>query len=89
MTVNPTKLRANARKLDQLNGKVATVLAAMQRGEALHHERMWYGGIWWLSNGRRITDEIAQVVIQNANVTGVGDALFHGARSQTYRWIES
>ena len=89
MTVTTAKLRANARKLDQLNGKVATVLAAMQRGEALHHERMWYGGIWWLSNGRRITDEIAQLVIQNTNVTSVGDALLSDVPAQTWRWIES
>jgi hypothetical protein len=88
MNFSPQKLRAQARRLDRLNGSVATVLAAMQRGEALHHERMWYGGIWWLSNGRHIPNEIAQAVIQ-PNVASVGDALFHDAPSQTYRWIES
>jgi hypothetical protein len=89
MTVNPAKLRANARKLDALNGKVANVLTAMQRGEALHHERTWYGGIWWTSNGRQVSGEVARVVIQSANVASVGDALFDNVPAQTWRWIES
>src|SRR6516225_2877937 len=89
MTISPGKLRNQARRLDRLNGKVATVLTVMRRGEALILEYRWHGRVWCLSGGRHITDEIAQVVIQNTNVTSVGDALFQGVRSQTHRWIES
>jgi len=89
MKVATAKLRANARKLDRLNNEATSVLAAMKRGEALLLEYRWYGPVWCLSGGRHITDEIAQVVIQNTNVTSVGDALFQGVRSQTHRWIES
>jgi hypothetical protein len=88
MTANPAKLRANARKLDRVNSEAASVLAAMQRGEALLLEYRWYGRVWCLSGGRHITDEIAQAVIQNANVTDVGDALFSDVPAQTWRWVE-
>jgi hypothetical protein len=87
MTVNP--LRANARKLNRLNGEAASVLKAMQRGEALLLEYRWYGRVWCLSGGRHITDEIAKIVIQSARVTSVGDALFSDVPSQTWRWVES
>jgi hypothetical protein len=60
----------------------------MQRGEALHFEHAWFGPVWWMSRGLRVSDEVARVVIQNANVTGVGDALFNDAPAQTWRWIE-
>jgi len=89
MTVATAKPRANARRLDRVNGKVATVLTAMQRGEALLLEYRWYGRVWCLSGGRHITDELAQVVIQNTNVTDVGDTLFSDVPAQTWRWVES
>lgn len=88
MTVILTKLRRNARKLDQLNIKVTRVLAAMQRGEALLMEYRWYGRSWRLSRGRAVPDEVTQVVIKSTNVGDVGDALaIDGARPQTWRWI--
>jgi hypothetical protein len=82
------KLRANTRRLDRLNIKVTSVLAAMRRGEALHMEFAWYGRVWCLSGGRRIDNEVAQVVIKNARVADVGDALFSNAPAQTWRWVE-
>jgi hypothetical protein len=89
MTISPGKLRNQARRLDRLNGKVATVLTVMRRGEALILEYRWHGRVWCLSGGRHITDEIAQVVIQSTNVSGVGDALFNDAPAQTWRWVEN
>jgi hypothetical protein len=68
---------------------VTAVWWALQRGEALILEYRWYGRVWCLSGGRHITDEIAQLVIKNANVTSVGDALFSDVPAQTWRWIES
>jgi hypothetical protein len=88
MTVTLAKLRGNARRLDKLNIKVTTVLAAMKRGEALLLEFRWYGRAWCLSRGRCVSDEVVQIVIQNADVADVGDALqIDGARPQTWRWI--
>jgi hypothetical protein len=89
MTVNlAAKMRRNARRLDKLNIRATTVLAAMKRGEALLMEYRWYGRAWHLSHGRYIPDEVAQIVIQNKNVADVGDALdLAGARPQTWRWI--
>jgi hypothetical protein len=60
----------------------------MKRGEALLMEYRWYGRCWSLSRGRRVPDEVAQVVIKSTNVANVGDALnIAGARPQTRRWI--
>jgi hypothetical protein len=82
------KLERQARKLDKLNIRVCTVLAAMKRGEALLMEYRWYGRAWTLSGGRSVRDEVAQVVIKSTNVADVGDALqIDGARPQTWRWI--
>jgi hypothetical protein len=66
LTSTVDKLRRHARRLDKLNVKVSTVLAAMKHGEALHMEYVWHGRTWRLSGGRRIPDEVAQIVIQNA-----------------------
>jgi hypothetical protein len=89
MNVTPAKISATARRLDRLNLKAATVLAAMQRGEALLLEYRSRGPVWCLSGGRDVPDEVAQVVIKSANVVGVGDALFNDIPAQTWRWVES
>jgi hypothetical protein len=88
MNVTPAKIRANARRLDRLNIKAATVLATMQRGEALLLEYRWCGSVWCLSGGRDVPDEVAQVVIKSESVVGVGDALFNDTPAQTRRWVE-
>jgi hypothetical protein len=86
---SPAKLRANARRLDKLNVKVTTVLAAMRRGEALLMEYRWHGRVWSLTGGRCIPDDVALIVIRNRSVADIGDALaIDGARPQTWRWIE-
>jgi hypothetical protein len=81
------KLHANTRRLDRINVKVTSVLAAMRRGEALHMEFQWYGRVWCLSGGRRIDDDVARIVIKNTSVADVGDALFNNCPSQTWRWV--
>ena len=78
---------SHQRRLDRLNNSATTVLAAMSRGEALHLEYAWYGRAWRLSGGRCIPNEVASLVIQNAHVADVGDALFHDTPPQTWRWI--
>ena len=88
MTATKERLRRQARKLNMLNVRATTVLAAMRRGEALLMEFRWYGRCWQLSGGQRVRDEVAQVVIKSTNVADVGDALaIDGAKPQTWRWI--
>jgi hypothetical protein len=89
MNLTPAKIRPNARRLDRLNNKVATVLTAMQRGEAMLLEYRRCGPLWCLSGGCDVPDEVAQVVIKSASVVGVGDALFNDTPAQTWRWVES
>jgi hypothetical protein len=62
----------------------------MRGGQALHLCNAWYGQIWWLTNGTRIKPEIAQIVITNPSVVGVGDALPLNADipAQTFRYSE-
>jgi hypothetical protein len=73
---------------DHLKMKPATVLAAMRKGEYLVLEHRWFGRCWCLSGGRPVDDVVAKAVIENHHVTGVGDALFKGVASQTWRWTE-
>jgi hypothetical protein len=81
------RMRGNARRLDRLNIRVTTVLAAMRRGEALLMEFRWYGRAWSLSGGRSVPDDVATIVIKNKNIADVGDALFKDAKPQTWRWV--
>lgn len=54
---SPAKIRANTRRLDRLNIKITTVLAAMRRGEALLMEHRWHERVWFLSGGQCIPDD--------------------------------
>jgi hypothetical protein len=85
---SPAKLRATARRLDRFNNKIASVLVAMRRGEALYLEHRFFGRAWCLSGGQYVEDEVARVVIRDNHVVGVGDALFGNCPSQTWRWVE-
>jgi hypothetical protein len=80
------KLRNQAKRLDRRITRAASVLAAMKRGEALHLEHRWHGAFWWLSGGRRLTDDVARTVIADPNVVSVDTALFDGMRPQTWRY---
>jgi hypothetical protein len=46
------------------------------------------GPIWCLSDGTRIEHGAAQIMLGEKHVIPVGDCLFMGARSQTYRYVE-
>jgi hypothetical protein len=76
--------RRIARRLDRLNARTVDILEAMKDGAALHYE----AARWWLSNGRPVDPAVARAVIRNASVVDVGDALFGGAASQTYRYAD-
>jgi hypothetical protein len=83
----PRTLGRQARRLDRRNNGVEGVLAEMRRGTCLH---LSYAPRphWRLSNGTWVTDGIARAVIALPSVTGVGDVLFAGLTSQTYRYLE-
>jgi hypothetical protein len=64
------------------------VVAEMQiKGLALHLQYYWYGSRWWLSNGEHIDTEIAERVVADRRIVGVGDGLFPDrVRGQTWRY---
>jgi hypothetical protein len=76
------------RRLDRVRVGVTKTITLIRIAQSLHlqfdHRR---GPLWSLTNGTRIADEIARLVITNANVTSVGDTLFHNLPSQTYRYV--
>jgi hypothetical protein len=89
MNLTLQQLNAQARRLDQLNLKVAEVLASMRAGSALHFA---YGPggqpAWCLSTGRHVGTEVARLVTNHPKVVGVGDSLpIIGALSQTWRYV--
>jgi hypothetical protein len=98
MPIHTTEsLRATRRRLnreryrrDRNRLTARQVLANMRsEGLALHCSFENQGERWWLTNGRRIEVEVAHLVINDVNVTSVGDALFLNASPQTYRYIEN
>jgi hypothetical protein len=92
-TLNRTiaDVRRRARLQDRIAAKAAATIAAMHAGQALHLHHSHSGRVWWLSrSGKRVDDEVAQLVIKNPAVVSVGEALPLGADipSQTWRYAE-
>ncbi len=83
-------LRRRSSRQDHINKKAAAVVHAMRSGQALHLHHSRHGALWWLSGGKRVDDEIAQAVIKNPMIVGVGDALPLGTDipAQTWRYAE-
>lgn len=46
------------------------------------------GPSWCLSDGTRVEHGAAQLMLSDKHVSPVGDTLFAGTRSQTYRYVE-
>jgi hypothetical protein len=84
-------IRKRHQRDDRLKAKAAAAIEIMRHGSALHCQHDCYGAVWWLSEGgQRISDEIAQLVITNPAIAGVGDALPLNIDipSQTWRYVE-
>jgi hypothetical protein len=81
--------RARARASRCRNG-AARIITKMQHGATLHLCFMRGEATWSLSDGTRVTGDIAKIVTSNFNVVGVGDCLFPRAAdvSQTFRWSD-
>jgi hypothetical protein len=73
--------------LDRRHLSAEAVKTVMQRGAALHLHFDRTGPVWMLSDGRRVSDEAAKFVLASVNVVSVGEALFCGATSQTFRYV--
>jgi hypothetical protein len=74
------------RRLDAVNQRIDGALRAMRNGAALHFQPGRSGGRWQLSNGRRLTDEAARLIVCNPHIVNVDHALFRGSPAQTYRY---
>jgi hypothetical protein len=81
--------KKQSRRLRRLDAKAAEVVASMRNGSALH---LTFGSSqpsWRLSNGMHVAPDVARLVINLPDVTGVGDVLpIPGALSQTWRYVD-
>jgi hypothetical protein len=81
-----TSLRTARHRLEARLEHAEQVLQAMRHGAALHLQYSRSGPRWVLTNGCHVDDEVAKLVVASSSVVGIGDALFAGAASQTWRW---
>jgi hypothetical protein len=87
MTIHTTSsLQTKKRHLDRRLAEINHAGAALRAGATLHLTYDRSAPRWTLSTGVMISDAAARVVIVSPNIVGVGDALFDGVPSQTYRW---
>jgi hypothetical protein len=64
------------------------VIRAMEAGASLHLTFGKANSYWELSNGKKVASDVALMVVNDLRVVGVGDSLFQGASSQTWRAAE-
>jgi hypothetical protein len=94
MTIHTaSSLRRTWRRAVRKHTNVDAVLLRMIDGMALHlhrDHRRDCGRIWVLTpNGGEVEDIVALQVIGCPHVVAVGDTLFDGTLSQTYRYVET
>jgi len=88
MTIpTPAALQAKRRQLDRRRHGAARVITAMSRGASLHLTYSKDGSDFTLSNGMRVTPEVALLVVNDVRVVSVNDGLFP-ATPQTWRYVE-
>jgi len=84
-----TALRRRRSRLDRYRRSADRVIAVMRNdGASLHCSHEPKGDRWWLSNGSGVSPETAELVILNADIVSVGDALFHNTPGQTFRVVK-
>jgi hypothetical protein len=86
MIHTPASLRVKTRRLDRRLSGINHAAAVMRSGAALHLTYRSGGPQWTLSNGEAVSNVVARALIADPNIVGVGDALFAGELSQTWRW---
>jgi hypothetical protein len=80
----PMSLRTRNRRVDRRITKAELVLQAMQNGCSLHLQ-FTPNPHWTLSDGRQVSNEIAEFVTTSASVIDCGGSLFDGA-PWIWRW---
>ena len=80
-------LRAKHRQLDRRRRGAARVITEMSRGASLHLAFTRHGSDFTLSNGIRVTPEVALLVVNDVRVVSVNDGLF-STTPQTWRYCE-
>lgn len=88
MIPTTSTLRRNSRRLNKRNAGFGAVIRAMRAGATLHLEYHQAGPRWRVLSGPYVADVIARAVITHKQVIGVGDTLFTGGMSQTWRFVE-
>ncbi len=80
------QLYRQARHMDRITARAATVLADLADGARLHTGIRNGLPYWWLSGGRgEVPNEVAERVIRDSRVVPVGKALFENLPAQSYR----
>jgi hypothetical protein len=79
------------RRAQQHLARAGRVLTAMEEGAVLHLHyvgppSLHAGPRWALSDGTRVTDDVARLVIGSGSVTSVGDGLLANGPPQTWKW---
>jgi hypothetical protein len=82
-----SSLRAKHHQLDRRRRSAARVIAEMSRGASLHLTFTPHGSNFLLSNGIRVTPEVALLVVNDVRVVGVNAGLFPHT-PQTWRYCE-
>ena len=82
-------LQHKHRRLDRRTLSAEVVVQRMYEGACLHlHHDRRRGPVWRLSvAAAEVPDAVARLVIQRADIVPVGDVLFDGCLSQTYRYL--
>jgi hypothetical protein len=70
------ELQRRHRRLDRRVNAANAVIACMRRGARLYLTFQRSGPTWVLSDGRKISDEVARLVIADHRVGGVGTVCF-------------
>jgi hypothetical protein len=77
-------------RIDRRSRAADRVIAAMRVENLLLHCNFAPSGThWWLSDGRPVQREIAELVTAAADIVSDGDGLFRNIPGQTYRFVSS
>ena len=88
-TASSSTVKSLARQGAQLGRRqraATSIIAAMRGGAALQLHFAASGPAWMLTDGTRVHDEVAKLVINHPDIIGCGDGLFRGLVSQTFRY---
>jgi len=76
------------RKLDRLNARVHKARRAMHRGAILHLQYT-PTATWRLSNGQRLDNETARILLSDPQIEPCDRSLFPNTHPQTFQYKET